>query len=156
MHLQDLDVEHKKQITEVYVNITQAAIDNGMLEDSLLEIDPGTNFTIEGAGEHVRPPDKNQYRANYGKRALKEPCTRRTLRLNRDAETADNEADLIAAEIAEILTDNLKAETQNDDPNKESNPVSLLKGLRASSNASSFAVLNGILLSATLLLCVFW
>jgi hypothetical protein len=55
LHLQDLDVAHKKEIEAVYTNITQAAIHNGMLEDSLREVDPQSYYFVEGTGFRLTP-----------------------------------------------------------------------------------------------------
>lgn len=55
LHLHDLDVGDKKKLEEVYSNITQIAIHNGMLQDSLEEINPNSDYIVEGAGPRVTP-----------------------------------------------------------------------------------------------------
>lgn len=56
LHLHDvIVVTHKKEIEEVYTNITQTAIHNGMLQDSLSKVDPDSVYSVEGQGFQLIP-----------------------------------------------------------------------------------------------------
>ena len=55
LHLHDLDVGDKEKLEDVYTNITQSAIHNGMLQDSLEEVNPNSDYIVEGAGPQVTP-----------------------------------------------------------------------------------------------------
>lgn len=55
LHLHDLDVGDKEKLEGIYTNITQSAIHNGMLQDSLEEINPNSDYIVEGAGSRVLP-----------------------------------------------------------------------------------------------------
>lgn len=55
LHLHDLEVGDKAKLEEVYVNITQSAIHNGMLEDSLDALDPDSEYIVEAAGPLISP-----------------------------------------------------------------------------------------------------
>ena len=75
--MHDLDVAHKEQIENVYVNITEAAIDNGMLEDALKRVDPDSVYVVEGAGPHVRPTvHKHHLNPFHRRRYLNDSCRR--------------------------------------------------------------------------------
>lgn len=76
LHLHDLDVSHKGKIEEVYVNITQAAIDNGMLQDALVRRDPDSVYIVEAAGPRVRPPEHKRHFDPFH-RTLGNPCPTR-------------------------------------------------------------------------------
>lgn len=81
MHLRDLDVAHKAEIEEVYVNITEAAIDNGMLEDALLKVDPDSVYVVEGAGPRVRPTvHKHHLNPFHQRRYLTDSCRRQLVK----------------------------------------------------------------------------
>jgi hypothetical protein len=56
LHLHDLMlVMYKQEIEAVYANITQTAIHNGMLQDSLSKVDPDSVYSVEGQGFQLMP-----------------------------------------------------------------------------------------------------
>lgn len=80
LRLEELDVVHKAQLEEVYVNVTQAAIDNGMLQDSLDSIDRDSVYLVEGAGPRVQPT-VHKHHPFHTRRLKDKPCIRRNLLL---------------------------------------------------------------------------
>ena len=75
LHLHDLDVGDKEKLEEVYANITESAIHNGMLEDSLDKVDPDSDYIVEAAGPRV-PPTVHKHHPFHERRLT---CRRRLL-----------------------------------------------------------------------------
>jgi hypothetical protein len=66
LHLHDLMVvKNKQEIEEVYANITQMAIHNGMLQDSLSKLDPDSVYSVEGQGFQLIPTVHHHYHHHY-------------------------------------------------------------------------------------------
>ena len=75
-----MDVNRKDVLEEVYTNVTQAAIDNGMLQDALLLRDPDSIYIVEAAAPQIRPETYHKHRRDpFHRELINGDCGRRLL-----------------------------------------------------------------------------
>ena len=55
LHLYEINVQHQQQLEQLYSNVTQTAIHNGMLQDQLTALVGTSVYSVEGQGFRLTP-----------------------------------------------------------------------------------------------------